>query len=432
MPVVADTSGEFWRRPVVIWAALLAVGLLPALVNGYPFYFEDSAGYTGHSLGGTARSDVPRLALWPLWPVAGVWSLPLVNAAAFAWVMHRFQKALLPNIGLVPVILVIVATTLPFYVSLISPDVWVVFLYMAVLLLVIEGWSVPAFAMAAIATSGHGANPYILAATSPLIVAIARNRLSAAAIIAAVILAGAVLNMAADLSLQGRLWPPKIGWAVVASKVLNEVPEAYDELCADRPHVPICRFDNEVRALTPHAHFDAQYLWWSGLRQSGKMDWSDFDQSGRALFSVAIRRHPWEFLRAALADMAQQYRPDRGVGFAGYIDEAEYRMAELNLMDHDTLTRRGLLGNTDFRTVVWGFNVAIYALAVLSAFVVGRRGTRTEMGTVLVLGAAVLCNDFFFASLSGVDPRYHMRVLFLCGIIVLIAWNRLAVPGIAR
>ena len=249
---------------------------------------------------------------------------------------------------------------------------WVVFLYMAVLLLVIEGWSVPVFAMAAIATSGHGANPFILAATSPLIVAIARNRLRAAAIIAAVVLAGIVLNMAADFGLQGRLWPPKIGWAVVASKVLNDVPEAYDELCAERPHVPICRFDDEVRALTPHARFDAQYLWSSGLLRSGKMDWSDFDQSGRALFIVAITRHPWEFLRAALVDMAQQYRPHRGVGFSGYVDEAEYRIPELNLMDHDTLARRGLLRNRDFRIVVWGFNVAIYALAVLSAFVIAQ------------------------------------------------------------
>lgn len=423
---VADTAVEFWRRPMVMMAALLAVGLLPALVNGYPFYFEDSAGYTGHRLTGTIRSDVPRLALWPLWPVAGVWSLPLINTAAFAWVMHRFLKALMPNIGIVPVILVMVATTLPFYLSLISPDAWFILLYLAVLLLVIDGWSVPAFAMAAIAVSGHGAHPFILAATSPLIVMAARCRLRAASIIGTIVLAGIVLNMVADLTLQGRLWPPKIGWAVVASKILNDVPEAYDELCAERPDVPICRFADEVRALTPHAHSDNQYLWTSGLQRSRKMDMWDFNRSGRALFVVAITRHPWEFLRAALMDVPQLYLPHRGVGFAGFVDEAELRMPDLNLMDHDTLTRRGLLRNRIVRSLVLGLNLVIYGLAILSTVVIARRGTRTEMGMVLVLVAAVLCSDFFFASLSGSDVRYHMRSVFLYGLIVLIAWNRLS------
>lgn len=408
----------------MIRATLLAVGLLPALVNGYPFYFDDSSGYTGHGVMGTIRSDVPRLALWPLWPVAGVWSLPLVNTAAFAWVMHRFLEVLLPNVGLVPVILVMIATALPFYLSVISPDVWFVLLYMAVLLLVIDAFSVPAFAMAALGVSGHGAHPFILAAMSPGIIFLARNRLHAAAIIAAVILAGIVLNMAADYGLQGSLWPPKIGWPAVASKVLNDVPEAYDELCAERPSVPICRFDDQVRALTPHSGFDAQYLWQSGLLRS--MGMADFSRSGRALFGVAITRHPGEFLRAALVDMAQHYRPHRSIGFAGYESESRIRIPHLNVMDHGTLARRGLLKNRRFRLVVWLLNVAIYLLAALSVVVIRRRGTPGEMAMALVLGVAVLCSDFFFASLSGVDPRYHIRAVFLYGLIVLIGRNRVA------
>src|SRR5690242_2440090 len=156
------------------WAwffAMLLLGLLPAIINGYPFYFEDSAGYDGHGLflPSTGKrfqlnSDIPGALSSITFPLFGVWSLAIINSITFAYTIGRFATIFLPNTPLAVGIILVVLSGGPFYVSMLAPDIWIVFLGLCVAILLWR-FSWPDFAVAVIACSGHGSGIYILAAT---------------------------------------------------------------------------------------------------------------------------------------------------------------------------------------------------------------------------------------------------------------------------
>src|SRR5689334_5540507 len=155
------------------WAwffAMLLLGLLPAIINGYPFYFEDSAGYDGYGLfvPSTGKrlqlnSDIPGALSSIIFPLFGVWSLIVIDSITFAYTVGRFATLFLPNTPLAVGIILVVLSGGPFYVSWLTPDIWIVFLGLCVAIL-LRRFSWSDFAIAVMACSGHGSGIYILTA----------------------------------------------------------------------------------------------------------------------------------------------------------------------------------------------------------------------------------------------------------------------------
>src|SRR5262245_13689413 len=177
-------------RRLLWFAIMLGLGLAPAVLNGYPIYFNDSAGYDGSTYYDTRLATLALVAT-PLYPVLGVWSLIAINAVVFAYLMMRFADAFLKGVNPILAAVVLTAALTPFYISFIAADIWLVFLFLALALLLVA-FSWPVLIIAVIAGATHGSHLFILAGATLVALLLRSDRARTAAVFGAVI-AGTLL-----------------------------------------------------------------------------------------------------------------------------------------------------------------------------------------------------------------------------------------------
>ena len=186
------------NRQIEFFLAIFTVGLLLAALNGFPFYDPDSHAYSGQVTGYDYRSALPGYIASLIYPFLGFWSLPVINASVFALLLTRLRPLFAPHLAIPTAAFAVVASSAAFYLSEVMPDVWIVFLFMAIALLQFR-WSAVDFVIAALSAAGHGSHPYILAIACGLLVpffprAIPRLAIMAIAVIFCSVLVNALVN----------------------------------------------------------------------------------------------------------------------------------------------------------------------------------------------------------------------------------------------
>jgi hypothetical protein len=397
------------------FGVMLGLGLAPALINGYPIYFHDSAGYDGSTYYDTRLSTLALLAT-PLYPVIGVWSLVVVNAVVFAYLMTRFADVLLEGVNPILAATVLTAALMPFYVAFIAADVWLVFLFLAIALLLVRfSWS--AFAIAVIAGATHGSHVFILAGAAVVALVLRSGRMRTAAIFGLVI-AGTV----AVTTTLNRVFPvEKLGLATVASKILNDVPQAVQDLCAQQPAEKICGLKDLLAQHPSDGVEDDKFIWSAWLYTDDKLGMSGFNELGGKLLKVVLKSYPLEFLSAAAMDFARFFGPQHCMGVVGYVDSDEAVLVHLTHHDKTTLARRGLFENAQLCGSAFVLQTSVVVIGTLSALWLLVRAGRQEASLALLFVSVLLINDAFFAFASGPFGRYHLRGLGLLALSALLA-----------
>ncbi len=462
------------------FATLFLVALLPALVNGFPFYHADSAAYSGgYPLEGNYRTLVPPALSKLLIPIFGPWSHTIINATLFGVVLTRFASLMLPRIGLPVVVIAMIAAGVPMFTSAIMPDIWISLAYLSLITLFAR-FSWVEFLICVIATTGHGLNYYLLFSTMVFtMVFMPSLRLRALAYICGMLLCAAVLEAGLDRYYRGNLFPPKLGTGTIASKVLNDVPATVDEFCDAHSEERICQLRHKIIAQRAKGFDkDDQYIWDAGLMnwndpkplgnesrttteceqcdgQAGVvvsndkkgagdrgdteskgygsqkhvpgLTWKELNSAGLKLGWFVVRNHPMDYFVASLADYFGMFWNERcfpsGYGFVETKPENARWIGYLNTKDPNTLARQGFFFETPLcfgHFVIKSVTLALSIPVILVVLVFGGGQLRRQ---VLILCTAVFANDIAFALTSTGSARYHERMLMLATAVLLLALN---------
>lgn len=405
-----------FSRQCPLFLLLMAAALSPALINGYPLYFPDSAQYDGHLLRGFERSATPALLSAPLYPIFGVWSLAIINATAFAFLVTKYAAIFLSSVNPLAIFLLACITLAPFYVSFLMPDIWIAFLFIAILLLQQHfSWSV--FAIAVLACSGHGSHAPILGATGLAAFLFGLMSLKALRQVAVIIAVSISISFVLD-NLVFRY--TRMSTAVVASKVMNDVPEAFSRYCQMEPAATICGIKEKIAAIPPHSIRDDQYLWAPGVWRGGRLSLSEFNALGTKLWWIAVTEYPLAYLRSTAADFWRLIYPSQCLGYGGFVAEEARWIRHLNQFDLHTLARRGyFMGNSFCSGIFW----IVVVFSTLTGLAVARLLFASDYyvrSHAFILGVGIFVNAAFFALTAGSFARYHLRMLALAGLILML------------
>ena len=430
-----DNLTNYFREYKWTWfLASLVLVLLPAVINGYPFYFEDSAGYDGHGLflpstgqRFNLRSDIPGAISGIIYPLFGVWSLIIINGIIFSYIIGRFAQLFLPYTPLFVGLLMIALSGAPFYVSLLAPDIWIVFLGLCLAILMAR-FSWIDFAIAVMASSGHGSGIYILAAVGLGFLLLGHNKARFAFIAGAICACSIVVVFSVDILINGAISTERPAAATVASKIINDVPEALVDYCDQLPEEKVCKLKDRIDLLPPHSYDDAQYLWHAKLRDGpGTLSWQEFNALGQRLLGfVLLSRHAPAYLIESLYDYINYFNPDRCLGFPGFVEYAaeDWTLEHYAKGEKNSLARAGVFTNDRFCMAIYAATFTIFMLGSLVLIWTFLSRQQREYDVILLLYLTAISNDIFFALLSGGYTRYHLRALPLLAVIVLIAFNQ--------
>jgi hypothetical protein len=143
LPAFTSTRPQFLRTAWEVLAVALMIGVLlaPAIVNGFPFIFADTGGYLLRPIEG--QLELGRSALYGAFLLAGIafdfWPVVIVQAAATCWIivltLRAFALGQRPGLALAVVLVLASATSLPWYVGQLMPDIFVPLCALALYLL---------------------------------------------------------------------------------------------------------------------------------------------------------------------------------------------------------------------------------------------------------------------------------------------------------
>ena len=402
-------------RRLLWFAVMLGLGLAPAVLNGYPIYFNDSAGYDGSTYYDTRLATLALVAT-PLYPVLGVWSLVVINAVVFAYLMMRFADVFLNGVNPILAAVIFTAALTPFYISFIAADIWLVFLFLALALLLLR-FSWPVLIIAVIAGATHGSHLFILVGAALVALLLRPGRARTAAVFGAVIAGTLVLTTTFN-----KVFPvERLGLATVASKILNDVPQALQGLCTQEPAEKICGLKDLLAQHPSDGVEDDKFIWSAWLYEPDKLGMPGFNALGGKLLMVALKSYPLELASAAAMDLVRFLGPQHCMGVVGYVDSDEAVLVHLTHQDKGTLARRGLFENPQLCGWAYVLQTSVLVIGMLSALWLLVRAGRKEASLALLLVSALIINDVFFASASGPFGRYHLRGIGLAALSGLIA-----------
>jgi hypothetical protein len=416
-----------------VCATLLAV---PALVNGYPLAFYDSADYIDMSF--TWRPIVYRTMPYALLvlpahpPVASLWAVVVLQCLLAGWVVATAVRAFLPAAsvwtpGIVAGLLASL-TALPWYAGQIMPDFLAGLLAVALATLLFArpapGWPSRGglIAIALLAATCH-ATLTLLAigmAVATLGIWLAagrqrRQRLGLAFVaLPALIAAGGMAGTAAiHKAATGRAFISQGGDIFLLARFMQDglvkpyldrvCPSPRYRLCAYRDHLP----DSANDFLWAYDNLLDKIGGWQGAR----------DEAGRIVHG-SLAAFPLRHLRAALRDVGAQLAEfDTGDGTWSQLggtavavarhfpDELPAYLNALQQRDRWDFDRINLIH----------VPVAIVGLAglVVLGLVRWRRGDLAGAGLALVLALAILGNATICGVLSNPVDRYGSRMVWI-------------------
>ena len=307
---------KFAVRAVAALAATLTL-LAPAIWNGFPLLQYDTGGYLARWFEGylvPSRSTVYGLFVVAGWPL-DFWPVVALQAAATVWLLalvlrsYGFGERPWTLFGVV--VGLSVATTLPWIAGILLTDIFAGLAVLALHLVVMRpetlGRNERIALVLFVAFSGatHSATLLVLAGLAVVAAAASLfdRRIVApvgAMRAAAAVVLSAVMLLAANFALSGRLaWTPG-GYGIVFARMLQDgiVKRYLDAHCGER-HFKLCPYRNELPKTA-----DA-FLWGQGpFNTLGRFD--GLGDEMRTIVLESLAEEPVMQLKAALAASARQ------------------------------------------------------------------------------------------------------------------------------
>jgi hypothetical protein len=428
-------------RNRVLWAlaAALCIALLiaPALWNGFPLLQNDTGGYLARWYEGylvTSRAVVYGLilnagSLLAFWPVVIVQSALTVWIVALMLRAHGFanRPALVAGI----VVVLCIATTLPWLTAILLTDIFCGLGVLALYLLLLRGDAlgrgerIGLIVLVAVSAATHSATLAVLLGllmAAAIVSLFARTRISFAAVgrgIVALAL-GAAMTFAANFLVAKQLaWTPG-GFALSFGRMLQDgiVKKYLDEHCPD-PALRLCAHKDELPT-------DADMWFWGSdlFNKLGRFAGMDSEMETIATRSV-IAYPALQAKAAAVAAVRQLLEVRTGEGIVNYLPHTR-GIIERYLPDAvpSMMAARQQKADISFTEINWiDYPAGLLAMALLPVIIVFARGerfrrTRELAGfiTIAILGNAVVCGVF-----SNPHDRYGARIVWLASLTVLIA-----------
>lgn len=414
----------------VMGAVLLAA---PALVNGYPLAFYDSADYIEMSFTGRPviyRTMPYALLIMPAHPpVASLWAVVALQCLLAGWVVTTAVRAFLPGasvwtVGIITALLAFL-TALPWYAGQVMPDVLGGLLAVALAILLFArpppAWPtrIGLIAVALLAAICHAT--FTLLAIGMAIamlgiwLAVGRRRLSLAFVaLPALIAAGGMAGTAAvHKAATGRAFISQSGDIFLLARFMQDdlVKPYLDRVCPS-PDYKLCAYRDRL----PDSANDFLWAYDNLLDRMGGWQGAQ-DEAGR-IVRGSLTDFPLQHLSAALHDVGQQLAAFRsGDGTWSQVGAtaaavARYFPAELSAYLKSMQQRDR-----------WDFNrinlihvpVAIAGMAglVVLGLLRWRRGDLPGAGLALTLSLAILGNAAICGVLSNAGDRYGSRMVWI-------------------
>jgi hypothetical protein len=423
--------------PLVLWAATVALLLIPALWNGVALVFADTGGYLLRPLEGTL--ELGRSALYGAFIAAGIaldfWPAVLAQAALTAWVILLALRTHGNGAGtaLLIVLVLALATSLPWFVGQLMPDIFVPLAVLALYLLAFRRKQIRTVeivgltALVAFAIASHMA---ILATTLVMLLALASLRTMAPRLVGArmgiaapavAVGSGIVLALISNLAITGVLGFTPGGSSFLFGRLLKDgiVARYLAEKCP-HPALRLCPYRHEL----PETGDD--WLWQdrSPLQKLG--GWEEFEPEAKRVIVDTLWRYPGAHVSTALRSTLEQLVTlDTGEGLHPY-DNWHVEFVLTRYAPHALARYRASAqyrDQFDF-TMINRAHVPIALLAVAALpvlLIILRRRGRPVAALVLVVLIALIANAAICGIFSGPSFRYQSRLVPLAVLAVIIA-----------
>ncbi len=436
-------------RRALQWAAVYLISavilLLPAIWNGFPFVFADTAGYLDSSSGGNL--SLGRSALYGAFLALGIpldfWPTVLVQALIGAWVIrlvlrvHGFER---PATVIATAGALCLGTSLPWYAGQLMPDIFLPVAILALYLLAfassrLRGWDIAALvAIVAFAIAAHMSVLAILLIQFAVLIALwaaaartslPRPRLS---IPAASIAAGAALALASNYAIAGVASFTPGGSTFLFARLLQDgFVKTYLERNCPSQTLALCHFRDGL----PKTSDD--WLWDGDGPLVALGGWQAFAPEADRIIVGSILEQPIAHMRAILIDtIAQLGAVATGDGFDAKKDW--YTQWKLRDYAPDSMPRFQSAAQQhnaiDFRPMnrlqVPLALGATFALPILIVLCWRRRAATTMLA--LSVFVAVIANAAVCAAFSAVDDRYQSRIISIAVLAAALACYELLAP----
>jgi hypothetical protein len=397
-----------------LFLSLVAILLLPAWLNGFPFVMSDSIAYSGQGVN-WMRSKTAAVAIAPLYRLLGYWALPSVNVvlAAAAWlalarVFHFGRLAFLA----IP--LAILALQ-PLYASAVIIDIW--FFCAVAFGLGAMVWSSPLLALVTgILLSAHGSGILLFLPFAILAALVFRRPRF---LVFSALAVGCAVAVTAALDMRYHPDQPRLEKTFFASRLFSAFPELLRDECMRSDDDVLCRGAGRVEALRAMPeHAGRRDFFWELTREfQPEFNLSNFEsEHALPIILDALDSRPADVLGLVTTDFASFYAPDTTFDFLARPDETMpdgfARSAQAAGAMQSAVTERAA-------SVA---RILLYLVTLSALLLFWRKAEPDAKRWIVLLLLLCLANDALFAILSGPPDRYHHRILGLLAATALIAF----------
>lgn len=442
----AGLSIEFmWREAAlsIVSVAIAAVLLaLPALWNGFPLLYWDSADYIAMPF--TGEVPVFRTVSYTMMTVFGVmggtlWAVVAVQSLLMAWLLHEIVDAFAPwraRVALVPVAAALtLLTAVPWFAGQLMADAFTGVLVLGMAALAFG----PAWiglrrrlAMALVLALATGVHTSHIAVGGGLVLVFLALRWLAVlpgwrwasarvALPILVVAGGALLAAAANWSLTGRVFiSQSTGNLLLARLVQDGIAKKYlDEVCPKGVNLRLCPYRGRL-PKTANA-----FLWFPGTFYKIGGWAPEVQEESNRIVAESLRMFPWEHAKAAAAltwDQLLMVRTGDGLVKLDTIhadDKVEKdpfmpkiigRHYPHDMPDYWTSEQRHGIDFTIINRIQVPLAFAGYFLVPVVLVWAYRRRDRLAAGLALTVVLGILGNAFVCGALSNPNDRYQARI----------------------
>lgn len=463
---MTTTAHSYWR-----WAALIsAIALLllaPALLNGFPLIFPDTAAYLGVAYGDEwtlDRSGFYGLALKPMLtsiePVSALWLVVGIQALAIAAVLMLVARKIAPDLppakSCAAIAAIVLLTSLPWHAAQLMPDALTGVLVLMVWLAASRRVDAPGTALlwlgAGLLALVHFTHlGLVLAVASATLIGLAVSGVALRALVArgaaALLVSAAVASahVAVNGAYFGR-WTVSPMSNLFLFARLNEdglVPLWLDRHCGRDAPAPLCAIRKDLPS-------DSQVLLWGGAaspltarihERIGQPDsWEWMDMLGVAA-QGSIRDEPLAFVQSSVTGGALQLVHMQALDdeCPSVCREAMRGLVALrSALAEPLYGSRQLSGNLDkrlIRTITTPVALVGQLLLIAMLVLAVRRRDPVAASLVAAILAALLANALMAGALSDVHDRYQSRLVWLApfaALLLAVRWGWFSLRPVGR
>lgn len=398
----ATTRGMSAGATALMFLSLVALFLMPAWLNGFPWVMDDSIAYSGQGVN-WMRAKTAAVLVAPLYGVIGYWALPVFNAVvnAAAWLM------LIRSFDLRAYWLVLPLAVLalqPLYTSAVLVDAW--FFAAVVFLIVSIRSKSPFLALSAgILFSGH-ASGLMLAGVLTVLVALFFG-VRKAGVMPVLAIATAIV---VSSFLNAKYYPdtPSLSRTFLAARLFSVKPELLRLECDRSSEKVLCEAADLIETIRhrPENAGRRDFFWDLMRAFPDRFELAAFERDHAwPIILTAITTMPLETATLMLQDFFSFYGTGTRLDFASRLNEPMPQPFSTSWQ------AKGVWETDSHLALLTGLRMLLYACLAVALITGWQRLDRDTRLWLAILLLVSLANDGLFAVVSGPPDRYHHRIL---------------------